>query len=76
MEDGLLSKLVVSAFISRLGRRSQSMEHLGPLSVDSSRSNRVGSTPQGSPRMVRSMSKGKINRRSVELDNDMIGRFL
>ena len=47
------------------------MEHLGPLSVDGSRSSR---TPQGSPRMVRSMSKGKINRRSVEIE-DMTSRF-
>lgn len=49
------------------------MEQLhGPLSVNSSRSgsSAVGGTPQGSPRLARSWSKGKINRRSAEFDSD------
>ena len=51
------------------------MEHLGPISVNGSRSGSVGasSTPQGSPRMVRSWSRGKLNRRSADMDSDSAG---
>lgn len=52
------------------------MEQLGPLSVNSNRrsgSVGVGGTPQGSPRMVRSYSRGKLNRRSAEMDSDGSG---
>ena len=46
------------------------MEHLAPFSVDQGRSSGMGSTPQGSPRMVRSWSKGKLNRRSADFENE------
>ena len=46
------------------------MEHLGPLAVNNGRSGTMGGTPQGSPRLVRSWSKGKLNRRSAEFDSD------